>query len=97
MKNYVAAIIICACLFGAVSCAVEGGVVERRPDDIVFVHPVAPGPDYIWLGGEWVWRGGRYHWREGHWERLRNGRAWADGHWEHAGNGWRWQRGHWKK
>jgi hypothetical protein len=30
---------------------------------------VAPGPDYVWVGGNWVWFGDRWHWHRGYWHR----------------------------
>jgi hypothetical protein len=30
---------------------------------------VAPGPDYVWVGGAWVWFGGRWVWHRGYWHR----------------------------
>ena len=57
---------------------------------------VAPGPDYVWIGGEWVWNGG-WFWVGGHWgypphphAAWVGGRAWHDGH------GWHNERGHWR-
>lgn len=57
---------------------------------------VAPGPDYIWIGGEWVWNGG-WFWVHGHWGYPPHphavwigGRAWHDEH------GWHNARGHWR-
>jgi hypothetical protein len=35
------------------------------PETIV----VAPGPDYVWVGGTWLWLGNRWLWRPGYWHR----------------------------
>jgi hypothetical protein len=35
------------------------------PETIV----VAPGPDYVWVGGAWFWLGGRWVWNRGYWHR----------------------------
>jgi hypothetical protein len=35
------------------------------PETIV----VAPGPDYVWIGGTWVWFGSRWVWNHGYWHR----------------------------
>ncbi len=80
-------------IFALAGCSAE--VVGTRPADVVYTRPIAPGPDYVWIGGDWIWLGGSYQWRAGHWERPRVGRAWHEGHWEGHGNGWRWRRGHW--
>jgi hypothetical protein len=37
------------------------------PETIV----VAPGLDYIWVGGAWLWFGDRWSWRPGYWYRPR--------------------------
>jgi hypothetical protein len=33
------------------------------------VHPVAPGPGYIWVDGYWYPEGSRYRWHSGYWTR----------------------------
>lgn len=30
---------------------------------------VAPGPDYVWVGGAWLWLGDRWIWDHGYWHR----------------------------
>jgi hypothetical protein len=35
------------------------------PETIV----VAPGPDYVWVGGAWFWLGDRWAWHRGYWHR----------------------------
>ena len=30
---------------------------------------VAPGPDYVWVGGAWLWFGDRWVWHHGYWHR----------------------------
>ncbi len=35
------------------------------PEQIV----VAPGPDYLWVGGAWLWFGDRWLWHPGYWHR----------------------------
>jgi YMGG-like Gly-zipper len=56
---------------------------------------LAPGPAYVWIGGEWVWNGGWY-WVGGHWEFPPHPHAvWVAGHtWQDA-YGWHNQPGHW--
>src|ERR1019366_4545878 len=36
---------------------------------VIRAHPVAPGPDYIWVDGYWYPVGGHYKWHEGYWSR----------------------------
>jgi len=46
------------------------------PETIV----VAPGPDYVWVGGTWLWLGDRWGWHRGYWHRpmhpYGHGRRW---------------------
>ena len=30
---------------------------------------VAPGPDYVWVGGAWLWLGDSWGWHRGYWHR----------------------------
>ena len=44
---------------------------------------VAPGPDYIWVGGFWDGSPGHYVWRAGHWDRPPHPHAvWSAPRWE---------------
>jgi len=57
---------------------------------------VAPGPGYVWCGGEWVWNG-RWAWRSGYWAAPpRYGVVWVSGGWVHDTRGWRHAPGHWR-
>ena len=52
------------------SSAQVGGVVGQTPppppsQTII----VAPGPDYVWVGGAWLWFGDRWIWNRGYWHR----------------------------
>jgi hypothetical protein len=57
----------------------------------------APGPGYIWIGGEWAWQGGAWVWVGGHWilppyphAIWIAGRSWRDHY------GWHHERGYWR-
>jgi hypothetical protein len=76
--------------------ACETEVVVTRPPEVVYVRPVAPGPDYIWIEGDWIWEGSRYHWHEGHWDHRVPDRTWRGGHWEEHKGGYKWSKGHWE-
>ena len=41
-------------------------VMEAPPPTPVETIVIAPGPGYIWIGGEWMWNG-RWIWVGGHW------------------------------
>lgn len=79
-----------------VGCATQGSfVVRERPVEPVYVRPVSPYPNAIWIPGEWEWRGGRYVYINGYYVRHRN-REWIAGHWRNVPNGYVWVRGHWR-
>jgi hypothetical protein len=57
---------------------------------------VAPGPGYVWVGGEWVWRG-RWVWSPGRWVYgPRPGAVWIGGGWVHGPHGYYHRGGHWR-
>jgi hypothetical protein len=73
-------------------------VVVNTPPPAPQVETViaAPGPDYVWVGGEWVWRG-RWVWAPGHWVYgPRPGAVWVGGVWVHGRGGWYHRGGHWR-
>ncbi len=96
------------CLGAAVLAAsMAGCVVEPEPGTVyasfappaaeVDVVGVAPGPDYVWIGGHHVWRDGGYRWEHGRYEkRPRAGARWVPGQWRHHARGWYWRDGRWK-
>ena len=54
------------------SAEVAGVVGPTPPAPLPETVVVAPGPDYIWVGGAWVWLGGRWVWHRGYWYRPRH-------------------------
>ena len=57
---------------------------------------VAPGPGYIWIGGEWIWNG-RWVWSTGHWGYTPYPHAiWVRGYWYHGPHGWGRAGGRWR-
>ena len=94
MKKNICMVLLSGIIILTIGCTVDG-VVTERPADVVYERGIAPGPDYIWIGGDWVWSGGRYTWHEGRWEKRREGRVWHEGHWNQRSRSWRWERGHW--
>ncbi len=74
-------------------------VVEQTPPaPQVEVLPVAPGPDYVWMGGYWsLGAGGGWVWVGGHYGlRPRPYAVWVGGHWARRGRGYVWAAGHWR-
>ncbi len=53
--------------FGQVSVGIEIGTPPRPR--VVHVHPVQPGPEYVWIDGYWYPVNGRYVWHGGYWTR----------------------------
>jgi WXXGXW repeat (2 copies) len=71
---------------------------EEPPEAIVETIPVAPGPDFFWIGGHWHWNRG-WVWLGGHYERhphFHPGGYWEAGRWEHRGGSWVWREGRWR-
>ena len=60
MAFSVAVILLSGCVVARERPA-EVVISEPPPAGPVEVVPVAPGPDYVWVGGYWAWRG-RWAW-----------------------------------
>lgn len=72
-------------------------VQEAPPAPLTEVYVAAPGPDYVWVGGEWSWDGVRWVWVGGHWNYPPHPRAvWVGGYRWHDRYGWHYDRGHWR-
>ena len=82
---------------GTTAAQAQTAVVEQPPppppaETIL----VAPGPGYVWIGGEWQWRG-RWVWISGGWVRPPYPHAvWVRGRWDRGPSGWRHVPGHWR-
>lgn len=65
------------------------------PDQPVYA---APGPGYVWVGGEWQWNGVGWVWVGGQWMYPPWPNAvWVHGYWYRGPfGGWRHARGHWR-
>ncbi|MBS1851802.1 MAG: YXWGXW repeat-containing protein [Acidobacteria bacterium] len=89
-----------ALLLSACSSGPRGPVVYVRtppPPPLGERHMMAPGPDFIWIGGYQRWTGAGYRWVPGHWERRPDRhRRWVAGHWAHNRHGWYWVEGYWR-
>jgi hypothetical protein len=71
---------------------------EEPPVAITETIPVAPGPEFFWIGGHWHWNGG-WVWIHGHYERhphFHPGAYWEPGRWDRRGGAWVWRDGHWR-
>jgi uncharacterized protein YcfJ len=70
-------------------------VAQPPPPPPVEEIPVAPGPGYVWTGGEWVWNGGWY-WSGGYWAiPPYPGYVWVAGYWGPGPHGYVRFGGHW--
>ena len=57
----------------------------------------APGPGYVWVGGDWSWSGVSWVWIGGHWAYPPHAHAvWVGPRWEHGPYGWHHEPGHWR-
>ncbi len=69
---------------------------QPPPRAPVEVYVAAPGPEYIWLGGEWIWNSG-WFWAGGHWAYPPHPHAvWLGGRCWQDRRGWHNERGHWR-
>jgi len=71
-------------------------VAQPPPPPVAEAVIVAPGPSYVWVGGEWAWHG-RWVWAGGRWILPpRPYAVWVGGGWLHGSHGWRHSPGHWR-
>jgi outer membrane lipoprotein SlyB len=69
---------------------------QSPPPPVTETYVVAPGPGYVWIGGEWVWNGG-WIWVGGHWGYPPYPHSvWIGGGWYHGPRGWYHSPGHWR-
>ncbi|MEI8290033.1 MAG: YXWGXW repeat-containing protein [Verrucomicrobiota bacterium] len=82
---------------GANTAITSTVVVQQAPPPLpVETVVVAPGPGYVWIGGEWIWSGG-WVWRAGYWGCPPRGfTVWVGGRTWHDGRHWHCERGHWR-
>ncbi|HZF00374.1 MAG TPA: YXWGXW repeat-containing protein [Methylomirabilota bacterium] len=80
------------------SAATTTTVVETAPPPSqTEVYVTAPGPGYVWIGGEWIWNGGWY-WHSGYWAYPPySGGIWIGGTWSRGSRGWYHSPGHWRR
>jgi len=58
---------------------------------------VAPGPDYVWIGGAWFWGGHGWEWQRGRWDRPPHpGAVWVAHHYENRNGRHVFVRGGWR-
>ena len=72
---------------GQVALLVGTAVAIQAVPTVAEAIPVAPGPDFFWIGGRWQWNG-RWVWVNGHFDRhphYHPGAYWENGHWDDPG------------
>ena len=80
-----------------VGCVAYGYADYGPPEEVVESYGVAPGPEFVWIGGHHVWAGRAYRWEAGRWARPpRRGARWEKGRWEKRQRGWRYTEGRWR-
>jgi hypothetical protein len=53
-------------------------VTQAPPAPLHEIIPVAPGPDFVWIGGHWHWNNNRWVWNRGYFARPpRRGAVWV--------------------
>ena len=61
----------------------------------VYVQPVIPGPDYMWVPGYWAWGSFGYYWVPGTWVLPPAvGLLWTPGYWGNSDGGYAWNAGY---
>jgi hypothetical protein len=62
----------------------------------VYVQPVIPGPDYMWVPGYWAWDLDDYYWVPGTWVLApAPGLLWTPGYWAWSDGVYIWRAGYW--
>ncbi len=62
----------------------------------VYVQPICPGPDYIWIPGYWAWSQDGYYWVPGTWVLAPEpGLLWTPGWWGFNAGLYMWHPGYW--
>ncbi|HUA65178.1 MAG TPA: YXWGXW repeat-containing protein [Alphaproteobacteria bacterium] len=71
---------------------------DQAPPPPTETVTAAPGPGYVWIGGEWQWNGAGWVWAGGYWTYPPYPNAfWVRGYWYRGPfGGWRYARGHWR-
>lgn len=72
-------------------------VTKAPPAPLDEARPVAPGPDYVWIGGHWHWNGGRWVWHRGYYSRPpHRGAVWVAPRYEARAEGSVFIGGYWR-
>ena len=77
-------------------CGPSSVVVRTQPPPPLYVRPMAPAGNFVWVDGEWIRQGRGYVYRHGYWAAPRRRyHQYITGHWQEKRQGWYWVPGHW--
>jgi hypothetical protein len=100
--RFIRAIVCVAALLSltALPCAsraqVYVSITTAPPPLPVYVQPVIPGPDYMWVPGYWAWGSVGYYWVPGTWVLAPGvGMLWTPGYWAWNDGIYAWRVGYW--
>ena len=97
--QFVRSLFLAVALFGATftsSASVFVSVAFAPPPLPVYVQPICPGPEYIWVPGYWAYGPYGYYWVPGTWVLAPYvGALWTPGYWGWAGTVFVWHSGYW--
>ena len=96
-KNFNRIVLAVLLIVGCTAAADAQIIVKVRPAAPVYVRPVAPAPNYVWIDGGWVVRSGHYVYVNGYWTRPRRGYHYSTGHWDHCRGGYAYVPGRWSR
>jgi YXWGXW repeat-containing protein len=97
--RFVRSLVLAIALFGAAltaSASVFVSVNFAPPPLPVYVQPICPGPEYIWVPGYWAYGPYGYYWVPGTWVLAPYvGALWTPGYWGWSGAVFLWHPGYW--
>jgi hypothetical protein len=97
--RFLRAVVLAIALFGIAftsSASVFVSVNFAPPPLPVYVQPICPGPEYIWVPGYWAYGPEGYYWVPGTWVLAPYvGALWTPGYWGWSGALFVWHPGYW--
>ncbi len=87
--------VVAFCFF--TSCDADMYTISAQLNEPVYVRPISPGPDYVWISGEWERGSNGYAYRQGYWARPSRARVYVSGSWQARRGGYTWQHGYWRR
>jgi hypothetical protein len=96
-QHYIAAGVIASlCALSPAVRAQGAPPAPPAPGDAAEATGAAPGPGFVWMGGQWTSEAGQWKWLAAHWEQPPSTSAvWVAGHWVPSNGKWAWVNGAW--